>query len=347
MEYSLLVPVYNVKEYLSRCIDSILVQDYPSNNYEIILVDDGSTDGSGDICDDYSNKYNNISVIHQENKGLLQARGAGVGASSGEYLLFIDSDDYVEPNLLSAVDRYIEEFSPDILSFGYYIEYSNKSVTNPVTKNEYELFSPADIITCFAQTDEYNTIWNKVVKGNLLREHRGEVYSFVTNIGEDKVQTAFLLKYANNFLFIRDCLYHYNVRDTSIVHNKTEADIHSVIMVYDRIDDAIRFDIGRLSISDEERKALYCGYRTNALNSAMDHIFKLNRRTDIRSGEKCNCLDRILQRNIGFFSDGMIYHKSLMSYNKVRYGLLINRHYRLLVIVDVCLGCLKSIFPNI
>ena len=91
---SIIVPVYNVEKYLNECIDSIIAQTY--SNIEIILVNDGSTDASGKICDEYAEKDGRIKVIHQVNAGLSAARNAGMAVATGEYLYFVDSDDYVD-----------------------------------------------------------------------------------------------------------------------------------------------------------------------------------------------------------------------------------------------------------
>jgi glycosyltransferase involved in cell wall biosynthesis len=104
---SIIIPVYNVKEYLNICIDSILKQSF--NDYEIILVNDGSTDSSGEICDMYSEKYTHIKVFHKENGGLSDARNAGIREAKGEYILFIDSDDYITENSLSKINDVIRE----------------------------------------------------------------------------------------------------------------------------------------------------------------------------------------------------------------------------------------------
>ena len=95
---SIVVPVYNVEKYLKRCVDSIINQSY--NNIEILLVDDGSTDSSGKICDDYLKKDSRIKVIHKQNGGLSDARNFGIDKSTGDYLSFIDSDDWIEKDMI-------------------------------------------------------------------------------------------------------------------------------------------------------------------------------------------------------------------------------------------------------
>ena len=119
MKVSIIVPVYNVEAYLNKCVESLLDQDLPEKDYEIILVDDGSTDWSGRICDAYAADHANICAIHQENRGLSGARNTGVMAASGEYVQFVDSDDYLVPYVLGALVRQMEESDLDILRFNY------------------------------------------------------------------------------------------------------------------------------------------------------------------------------------------------------------------------------------
>lgn len=115
--YSIIVPVYNVEPYLRECLDSILAQDSQSE-YEAILVDDGSTDRSGAICDEYAAKYAGFRVIHQENRGLSGARNTGFKSAAGDFILFLDSDDLWSPQLLSCMDRFVEK-APDMVFFPY------------------------------------------------------------------------------------------------------------------------------------------------------------------------------------------------------------------------------------
>lgn len=109
---SILLPVYNVEKYLRRCIDSILAQTY--TDYEVILVNDGSTDHSGDICDEYASRHNCIRVIHQKNAGVAQVRNVLLAAAMGEYITFVDSDDSIEPTYLEVLLRDLQETGADI-----------------------------------------------------------------------------------------------------------------------------------------------------------------------------------------------------------------------------------------
>ena len=114
---SVLVLVYNVEKTLDRCIQSILNQTF--KDFEIILVDDGSTDGSGKLCDDYAKEYDNIRVIHKENEGLGPTRNAGIKAAKGEFVYHCDSDDWLKEELLEKVYNAITQTNSDVAVFGY------------------------------------------------------------------------------------------------------------------------------------------------------------------------------------------------------------------------------------
>ena len=116
---SIIVPIYKVERYLPKCIDSILNQDLPSEEYEIILVDDGSPDRCGAICNEYAANYSNIKVVHRENGGLSAARNSGIEVAQGKFVQFVDSDDYLEPNVLKTLVNKMEIENLDVLRFNY------------------------------------------------------------------------------------------------------------------------------------------------------------------------------------------------------------------------------------
>ena len=148
---SIVVPVYNVEQYLRKCVFSLVHQDF--KNYEVILIDDGSTDSCPDICDEYALKYNTsniihntcpIRVIHQENAGLSAARNTGIAAAKGEYVMFVDSDDYIEPNVLGGLMEQVERDKLDVLR--YRLQYvrlvKNERVKELRSERGYEVYNP-------------------------------------------------------------------------------------------------------------------------------------------------------------------------------------------------------------
>ena len=150
MKLSIIVPIYNVAPYLRKCVDSLLNQDIPSSEYEIILVDDESPDLCPQICDEYATAYDNIRVIHRKNGGLSAARNSGLEIAQGEYLMFVDSDDYIEPNVLSCLMAQVERDNLDVLRFRLrYVNMQYQTFSpfaNPFRENDYSE-KPTDGIT--------------------------------------------------------------------------------------------------------------------------------------------------------------------------------------------------------
>ena len=123
---SIIIPIYSVEEYLSNCIESVISQTY--TNIEIILVDDGSPDGCGRICDEYAQKDRRIKVIHKTNGGLISARKAGLAVASGEYITFVDGDDYIKPDMCQTLYEVTCLYNPDIIAVGFTLVYPNGKV---------------------------------------------------------------------------------------------------------------------------------------------------------------------------------------------------------------------------
>ena len=119
LKLSIIVPVYNVEQYLSKCVESLLHQDLSPEEYEIILVEDRSPDRCGDICEEFASNYSNIKVIHRENGGLSAARNSGISVARGRYVQFVDSDDYLEPEVLKTLVVKMENEDLDVLRFNY------------------------------------------------------------------------------------------------------------------------------------------------------------------------------------------------------------------------------------
>ena len=114
--FSIIIPIYKVEDFLHKCVDSLLCQDY--SNMEIILVDDGSPDSCPQICDDYAKQDNRIKVIHKANGGLVSARQAGCEVAEGDYIIAVDGDDWVADNYFETLDKIVDVYCPDIICFG-------------------------------------------------------------------------------------------------------------------------------------------------------------------------------------------------------------------------------------
>ena len=129
MRFSIIIPIYNTQLYLPQCVNSVLSQEY--NDYEVILIDDGSTDQSGSIADMYAKNNSNIIVVHKNNGGQSSARNVGLDKCSGDYVVFLDSDDYLADNSLKALNDIVERNSPDVIA-GYGMQFSKEGIKEAV-----------------------------------------------------------------------------------------------------------------------------------------------------------------------------------------------------------------------
>ncbi|MBR1792785.1 MAG: glycosyltransferase family 2 protein [Bacteroidales bacterium] len=141
---SVIVPVYKVEKYIRRCVDSIVLQTY--KNIEVILVDDGSPDQCGDICDDYANKYSYIKVIHQENRGQAAARNTGVSFSTGDYVTFVDSDDFITSDYVETLVGLVSRYGTDVAIAGFVYQYEDKPIKHSLSNIDEGFMSTEDVL---------------------------------------------------------------------------------------------------------------------------------------------------------------------------------------------------------
>lgn len=217
---SIIVPVFNSEKYIDKCLSSILAQTYPY--YEVWIIDDGSTDKSGEICDRYSTMDRRINVIHQENSGVSAARNAGLQVSTGKYFLFIDSDDYIESNTLDILVSHAEKSDCDLVIFQYYIEDKNHSRTIELKYNS--SYCSAESIThdligrYYANTHAgLFSLCNKLIKSSIISDNN---LFFDTSLkrGEDAWFIFQFLKCCNKVDFIPQTFYHYTQHANSVMH---------------------------------------------------------------------------------------------------------------------------------
>lgn len=190
MKYSVIVPIYNAEKTLPRCIDSIIQQEHPS--MELLLINDGSSDGSETVCRAYQEKYGNIRYYYQKNSGVSAARNRGLAEAQGEYIIFVDSDDYISMDYLSAADAALEEKNADLLLFGK--EYTTGEPANadfPESMNA-ETGTVYQKITQLFMTQQLNALPARVFRGEIIRSHRLQFQKGLS-VGEDSL---FVFRYA-------------------------------------------------------------------------------------------------------------------------------------------------------
>ncbi len=211
---SVIVPVYNVEKFLIKCLESIVNQTY--KDLEIILVDDGSTDTSGTICDAYKEKDNRIKVIHKKNEGLSEARNTGLMLATGDYISFIDSDDFIELDMYTYLISNMQKVDADIGICGTFIDYEDgKSITKNNSKEEVLNNKEALIkLNSFSSFDM--AVWNKLYKKKILENIK---FPF----GKKSEDYFVMYRYfdrAKKVVVLPKCKYHYFQRKNSISRSK-------------------------------------------------------------------------------------------------------------------------------
>lgn len=209
---SVIVPVYNVEEYLRDCIDRVCMQTY--RNIEIILVDDGSTDNSGQICEAYASQDNRIKVIHKMNGGLSSARNAGIEASSGDILAFVDSDDYPDINMIEVMLPFFDGNKSDIVCCDYTWKEEELGMGEGIN-----VMSAPHAISEYLNDTGYRTFaWNKLYRKELFSDVKfpeGELYEDIKTIYS-------LFKKSEIVTYVRQKLYYYRTRSGSITNTFSE-----------------------------------------------------------------------------------------------------------------------------
>ena len=212
---SIVVAVYNIEQYLHKCVESLLAQTY--SNLEIILVDDGATDGSGTICDDYAEKDSRVHAIHKTNGGLSDARNVGIEAATGTYLAFVDGDDWVDTDMYMCLIQELERTQSDIAVCRYRQIY--RDATFDQSTGKVFVFEGKEALRAMLQEDEaiqiQNAAWNKLYRRAFLGEQRfpkGKWY-------EDVVYTTKLLYKAHRIVYLDSAKYNYVIdREGSIMN---------------------------------------------------------------------------------------------------------------------------------
>lgn len=219
---SIIIPVYNGEEYIEKCFKSIRCQTF--RDYEVLCINDGSTDGSLEICEELSKMDSRFKVFTKPNGGVASARQFGINVAIGKYITFIDSDDWIEPNMYQEMFKIINQYDADIVTCNYVKDYERYSESMSCLKEISKTpFSGEKLIQYAFQREEYKAVaaflWNKVFRATLFNtiEHS----RFELQRGDDVVLLVDLALHSTVNLFCDQPLYHYTQRQTSITHTKS------------------------------------------------------------------------------------------------------------------------------
>ena len=215
---SIIIPVYNVADYLSRCIKSVLSQSY--TNIEVILIDDGSTDGSCGICDDYAGKDDRIKVIHQQNDGVSSARNAGIDIATGEYIGFVDSDDWIEPDMYEKLFNAVNGSGKRIAVCGYVEEREgNKYSLNWLCPELAGVVSRDTVLHDIAYVSYFGqSMCNKLFSRSLFESDYPTRVDTGLHVGEDALFVIGAFLKTDGLVYVPESLYHYWQRSDSAMH---------------------------------------------------------------------------------------------------------------------------------
>lgn len=260
---SIIVPIYKVEKYLQRCVDSILKQTY--YNLEIILVDDGSPDGCPAICDEYAKQDERVTVIHQNNQGLSAARNAGLENAKGKYIFFVDSDDFIDENVIKIMIEAAEEKDADLVlcNYMYVDEQGDELKTKYSKKLEKKVLNVRDVLTqsCESGGEVFIVAWNKLYKSELWANYRYPA----GKIHEDEFAFCPIVSQCNTIISTGYTGYYYVQRDGSIMSNLSSKSCVDALDAYEeRIGWYIKNDMRSMAVNLFSLWYLTCAdlYRT-------------------------------------------------------------------------------------
>ncbi len=239
LSVSIVIPVYNSEKYLKQCLDSIVGQSY--KNFQIVLVDDGSTDRSGDICNEYARKDDRFKVIHQKNAGTVKARKVGAIEADGDYVYYVDSDDWLEKNTMEVFANIVQQYGVDMIWISNKKEYENGKCFTSYIPFENGLYSKLWIrnrmiyqlmnTNRFYENSQRLTLWNYLINRKLLLKNQ-KVIDDRIRLLDDATMVYFCLLDADNIYVYKDIYYHYMQRSNTLKKRRDPKDLERLQLAY-------------------------------------------------------------------------------------------------------------------
>lgn len=229
-EISIIVPAHNVAKYLENALDSVIEQSF--KDWECIVIDDGSTDGTEKICDEYGKKDSRFKIVHQSASGVSKARNAGLKLMRGNYVAFMDSDDWLDPTYLSTLLGLIKEYDADVVQCGFWKEYKTYTRFKPLVKdNQIKVLDRAQTFVALVEDRELPSyLWNKLYRREVINAPFPEGKVF-----EDIYVTSQWYRNVNKLVLVPQPLYHYRIRNGSIMNsNYSNNQYHYVVSSVER-----------------------------------------------------------------------------------------------------------------
>lgn len=289
---SIIIPIYNVEEYIDICFQSIVVQNFKYGEVEVICVDDGSTDRSGTICDEYANKYKYFMVFHQKNKGVSSARNEGLKKAKGKYIAWIDPDDYIDCNWYKKISECLDEKN-DIIFFDYTILKYDKYMKKRYYKSSKYIMQDEILRDLVIDQKLQSQLWQKIIKREL---YYGIEFPEKINCMEDYAVLHKIFLKAKTFYYLSYNLYYYRTRKNSLVNNvDIKKSYNCYLIAKERYNYLIKknFKVSKLGFliqalgvcdqyysSDVTNKIMFMSLYKQCKKDIVNHIFYILKSTD-------------------------------------------------------------------
>lgn len=324
IKFSVLVPVFNVESFITECIDSVLHQTY--QNFELILIDDGSTDSSGKICDEYEKNDNRIKVYHQGNEGHIMARRKAISKVSGDFCLFLDSDDYWDYDLLAYVYQTISKHDCDMVLFKYKRVSENGDIlseSKAVFKDNmvFDESNKEEIFKILISSSILNNLIIKAVKFSIIEDADYSQYKNIKN-AEDLLESLAILYNAQKIIYIDKAIYNYRMVSSSITHTFNINLVKDVTIVRSTLLQYMK----KLRIDNEENLRLFYDFYMHLI---VEYIVGLSH-SDITNKEKKDILHSI--KNLHLYMDALN-HIDVSTFSlrqKIVFHLFSKNYYKML-----------------
>lgn len=291
--FSIIIPVYNTEKYLEKCLESIVNQTF--NDYEAIVVNDGTTDNSEKIIDEFCSKYPNIKKINKTNGGLSDARNYGIKEATGEYLLFLDSDDYFDIKLLEKINIVLEQKKYDLVKFGYDLVYDEKQELKQENLEEKEYTNEDFFIQKVLNKISFEVAWAYAYKKSFWDKYNFEYPKGYYH--EDLALTPKIILKARNIYNLNYIGYHYVQVGSSITRNnnyeKTCQRIKHLVHHFDNLYEEVnKYDL------KNETKEMFNSYISNMLILKINDLKKEDRKEYIKALKKRGVFNLILSKSL-------------------------------------------------
>lgn len=272
MKVSFIIPVYNCEKYVAECIESVLANRCDFYEQEIVLIDDGSKDSSGAICDRYAAGHPEIKVIHQVNQGVSVARNAGLDVATGEWVMFIDADDILRRDALLLLYENAEFYKYEVVKFGSFVFDQNGFLYKQKRKYSTERLEYLELLYC---RKAIMSVWAGIYSRAFLEQYS---FRFIPKIriGEDWIVSYKIVYYAQRFKYIDQAIYGWRKNEKSVTRSKCMEVRPDVLIAYKTILDfnnqnKVYVNKGAFHTTLSN---LRCGYMRKAVRSCQKHIFQ-------------------------------------------------------------------------